>query len=160
MTRNPASERKPYAPQRVLHSTSGNAHFDNTQYLPSQTTSGFSNTSVDQGSPQGGPCPLVPLEIQDRKGKVHYIWKKLTSDGAPDEIQDQILISAGGYLEPCEIEDRHGVKHYGYKRSGLLTNAELQSPKYVAYRNRARKDVNDQGEQVWSDELEEAFQLG
>ena len=53
--------------------------------------------------------------------------------------------------------------HYHPNRSfhnPILTAAELNSPKYLAYRNRARKDEGADGKVIWSNEIEEVFQEG
>ena len=42
----------------------------------------------------------------------------------------------------------------------ILTAAEMRSPKYLAYRNRARKDVGKDGKVIWSNEIEDVFQEG
>ncbi|MCJ1224697.1 hypothetical protein MMC12_001342 [Toensbergia leucococca] len=40
----------------------------------------------------------------------------------------------------------------------ILNGEELQSPKYLVYRERQRREEGTDGKQVWSDELEVAFQ--
>ena len=42
----------------------------------------------------------------------------------------------------------------------ILNGEELQSPKYLVYRERQRREEGTDGKQVWSDELEVAFQTG
>lgn len=43
----------------------------------------------------------------------------------------------------------------------LFTKAELQSERYIAYREKQRQRAKKpQDEQVWTDQLEEVFQLG
>ena len=175
MTKNSAPQGKPYAPQRILHSSSGNAHFGDTDFAspPSPTPIGSSIILNQRKSPvtrsiiplldqqklSAGHASLTHHAIRDKRGKVFHIWKKVTADGVASGPQDQILTFAGGYLEPCVKEDEHGRKHYGYWRSGQLTDAELQSEKYLKYRHRSRRDVDENGEEKWSERLERAFQL-
>lgn len=42
----------------------------------------------------------------------------------------------------------------------ILSRDELDSPKYITYRERQRRNTGKDGESVWPDSLEEAFQRG
>lgn len=45
-------------------------------------------------------------------------------------------------------------------RDPVLTNVEFQSPKYINYRSKQRNPKRTKNGQVWTGELEEAFQAG
>lgn len=56
-----------------------------------------------------------------------------------------------------QTRERRQRKH----KDPLFTKAELQSEKYLAYRKKNKQGgKKPQEEQVWTDELEEVFQLG
>lgn len=57
--------------------------------------------------------------------------------------------------------DQHGNEiPWEIIRDPVLTKSELQSPRYLAYRSKQRNPKGSKKEPVWTDELEEAFQLG
>ena len=61
-----------------------------------------------------------------------------------------------------QIRERRRRKHNGaYSRDPLFTKAELQSERYIAYREKNKQGgKKPQEEQIWTDDLEEVFQLG
>lgn len=65
----------------------------------------------------------------------------------------------GGVLQ---IQGRRRRKdNKAIPRDPLLTKAELRSEKYITYRKKNKKGgKKPQEEQIWTDELEEVFQLG
>lgn len=65
------------------------------------------------------------------------------------------------HLYPVSKPDAEGRKHTVWQRiKGTITELERQSPKYYDYRRRLRKYVDQNGEVLWSDEVEDAFQIG
>ncbi|MCJ1464467.1 hypothetical protein MMC07_003080 [Pseudocyphellaria aurata] len=60
-----------------------------------------------------------------------------------------------------QIREGRRRKHNGpYSRDPLFTKAELQSERYLAYRKKNKQGgKKPQEEQIWTDELEEVFQL-
>ena len=63
------------------------------------------------------------------------------------------------HLERLETKDRAGKKVFKLQRMpGALSGSEQS--RYRQYRDRARKDVGKDGKQVWSDKMEDAFQIG
>lgn len=159
LSRNSTLSERSFAPQRVLHSTSGNAHFSGTGSL---TFSGQAESN-SIAPPLYHPHPVnahdlyVPFEVQDQRGRLHRGWKKTPSVGG----FHQDVAEAERFLERQVIKDAQGQKHIMWTRiNGMLTCSEMDSPKYIAYRARQQKSVNKNGEPVWSDELEEAFQFG
>lgn len=63
-------------------------------------------------------------------------------------------------VKPLPI-DQHGNEiPWKIIRDPVLTKSELQSPRYLAYRSKQRNPKGTKNGQVWTDELEEAFQLG
>lgn len=65
----------------------------------------------------------------------------------------------GGALQ---VQEKRRRKHNGaYSQDPLFTKAELNSTKYLTYREKVRRGgKKPQEEQIWTDELEEVFQLG
>lgn len=53
----------------------------------------------------------------------------------------------------------HGHGHH-HSNSSRRARSYLKSQKYMEYRARPRRDTGKDGEPVWSDELEDAFQQG
>ena len=163
LSRNSSHPERSFSPPKVLHSTSGNAHFSGTESLSSsgQADSNPLTASLYHPHPTSSHGPYVPFEVRDRRGHLHCGWKKITSINGCTSRQHQTTTEADEYLDRQIIEDAQGRKHAIWVRiDGMLTHAEIYSPKYIAYRARQQKVVDKNGEQVWSDELEEAFQFG
>ena len=159
LSRNLTVPERSIASQRVLHSTSGNAHFSGTSNLDSlgQTESSSIAPPLYYPHPFNAHDPYVPFEVRDHRNRLHRGWKKTSSVGG----FNQNAAEAEKFLERYIIKDAQGRKHTIWKRiNGMLTSSEMENPKYIAYRARQQKVVNKNGEQVWSDELEEAFQFG
>lgn len=65
----------------------------------------------------------------------------------------------GGAVQIPERKRRK--RNEAFPRDPLFTKAELQSEKYLTYRQKNKQGgKKPQEEQVWNDELEEVFQLG
>lgn len=73
---------------------------------------------------------------------------------------------------PCDLHSRQALAKLQHRKvrrvhsvgpgggSSRRQRTYLQSPKYLEYRARPRRDTGKDGEAVWSDELEDAFQQG
>ena len=149
---NPSLPSQPNISQRVLCSTSGNAYHkshEQSSYEIPQVTRSFAAPRASLRSRNGNN--LAQTQIVDHKGRLRHVWKKVPgSEGIPENFMQ--------YLEEVIIPDEHGKLHKVWERSGLLTNAELQSEKYKTYRSRTQKCLGKDGLPVWPDDLEEVFQ--
>lgn len=98
-----------------------------------------------------GNLQLSPVDKVEALTKVSYDGQ-VTSRGSPPSTE----------LLPVEeiLNHRRRKPLRGEGVLPILTQVELNSPKYLAYRARQRRDTGKDGEPVWPDHLEEAFQKG
>lgn len=66
------------------------------------------------------------------------------------------VLDARARLKKLRRVQSVGPNHAGARR----VRSYLKSQKYLEYRSRPRRDTGKDGEAVWSDELEDAFQQG
>ena len=138
--------------QRVLCSTSGNAYHNHEQSGFEQNKASRSFTVPKTALSSRNSNNLEQTVIFDHTGRRRYVWQKVPgSKGVPEHFMQ--------YLEEVEIEDQHKRKHKFWERSGLLSNAELQSEKYLTYRAKTQKCLGKDDLPVWPDDLEEVFQF-
>ena len=157
MTRPSAHSSLPIRPavaQKVLCSTSGNAHHNKHEHSGSeQNGAGPPFTAPRVAISSRNNNNLAQTVIVDKKGQKRHVWRKVPGSlGVPEQFME--------YLEEVEIQDLHGRKHKVWERSGLLSNAELHSPKYLTYRAKTQKCLSKvDGLPVWPDDLEAVFQF-
>lgn len=121
--------------------------------------------SAGRGSPLSYPVPIsdhesiVHVRIVDKGKKIRNAWKVVSNRGHVP--RGQRYVDADLWLAAKQITDEHGKVHNVLERNGLFTNSELQSPKYIQYRDRGRKEVDAKtGQVIWPNSVEDAFQIG
>lgn len=126
---------------RALQNTSGNVQSYSDSLAPNDTTgrdTGHLNQYAYKYPPQH-PAPIHPLP-----------------PAAASFHQQQVLANRWQQKRLRRIQS-HGPNQLVGPRRG---RSYLKSQKYLEYRARPRRDTGKDGEPVWSDELEDAFQQG
>lgn len=82
----------------------------------------------------------------------------LTKESYDSQVTSRSPPASTQQVRTAERPDHKGRRHV--RKLPILTKSELNSEKYLAYRARQRANIGKDGEPVWPDDLEEAFQRG
>lgn len=123
------------APSRILQDTSGNAQ-----------SYALENAKGTEKSQPGGRHTLQ--EVPDSK----YPF--------PPTLGSNVPLPADTHLGRLEHRRRHRTRVDLRAAHVPVDRSYLNSKKYLEYRARQRRDTGQDGEAIWPDELEEAFQDG
>ncbi|KAA6416295.1 MAG: transcription factor [Lasallia pustulata] len=80
----------------------------------------------------------------------------LTKESYDSQVTSRSPPASTQQVRTTERPDHKGRRHV--RKLPILTKSELNSEKYLAYRARQRANIGKDGEPVWPDDLEEAFQ--